>query len=349
MKSLIDKLESEHLLSHDEFVQLIDHHTEEDACYLFERAQVARQRYFGKAVYLRGLIEISSYCHCDCFYCGIRHSNGTAERYRLTDEQIFSCCEQGYALGFRTFVLQGGEDSQFTDARLVTLLTTIKARFPECAITLSIGERSRESYQRLFDAGADRYLLRHETANVHHYERLHPHWMRHSKRMQCLQNLKEIGYQVGTGFMVGSPYQTSSNIAEDLLFISKFQPHMVGIGPFISHHATPFAKEPSGTVEQTLFILGLLRVMSPSLLLPATTALGTLDLQGREKGLRAGANVIMPNLSPAADRSKYMIYDNKLATGAESAEGLAMLNKIVESVGYQVDQSRGDAPSFKGR
>ncbi len=346
MKSLIDKLESTHALTREEFVQLIENHTTEDTDYLFERAQKARQIHFGTSVFLRGLIEVSSYCHNDCLYCGIRHSNATAERYRLTDEQILSCCEQGHRLGFRTFVMQGGEDGKFTDERMVNLIATIKARYPDCAITLSLGERRRESYQRMFDAGADRYLLRHETASAEHYGKLHPTWMSHSKRMQCLADLKEIGYQVGTGFMVGSPFQTVENLADDLLFIARFKPAMVGIGPYIPHHATPFAHEKAGTVEQTLFLLGVLRVMNPTLLLPATTALGTLDPHGREKGLLAGANVIMPNLSPADDRSKYMIYDNKIATGVESAEGLSDLVKIIESVGYHVEQTRGDAPTF---
>lgn len=346
MKSLIDKLESAQFLTKEELVQLIDTHTSTDADYLFERARVVRQKHFGTSVYLRGLIEVSSYCHNDCLYCGIRHSNASAERYRLTDEQILSCCEQGYQLGFRTFVLQGGEDGKFTDDRMVQLLTAIKQRYPECAVTLSLGERKRESYQRMFDAGADRYLLRHETANAEHYGKLHPQWMSHQKRLQCLQDLKEIGYQVGTGFMVGSPFQTTENIAEDLLFIARFKPAMVGIGPYIPHHATPFANEKAGTVKQTLFLLGLLRLLKPDLLLPATTALGTLDPQGREKGLLAGANVIMPNLSPENDRSKYMIYDNKLATGAESAEGLAQLKNIIESVGYHIEQTRGDAPGL---
>ena len=344
MKSLIDKLETNHTLSKEEFVQLIQNHTPEDAQYLFERARCLRQKYFGNGVFLRGLIEVSSYCHNDCLYCGIRHSNTLAERYRLTDEQIMSCCAQGHALGFRTFVMQGGEDGKFTDDRMVALISAIKQQYPGCAITLSLGERKRESYQRMFDAGADRYLLRHETADAAHYGKLHPEWMSHSKRMQCLQDLKEIGYQVGTGFMVGSPFQTAENLADDMLFIAQFKPQMVGIGPYIPHHATPFADQPAGTVEQTLFMLGLLRLMIPSLLLPATTALGTLHPQGRELGLKAGANVIMPNLSPADDRSKYMIYDNKLATGAESAEGLKELNTIIESVGYHVEQSRGDAP-----
>ena len=344
MKSLIDKLETNHTLSKEEFVQLIQNHTPEDAQYLFERARCLRQKYFGNGVFLRGLIEVSSYCHNDCLYCGIRHSNTLAERYRLTDEQIMSCCAQGHALGFRTFVMQGGEDGKFTDDRMVALISAIKQQYPGCAITLSLGERKRESYQRMFDAGADRYLLRHETADAAHYGKLHPEWMSHSKRMQCLQDLKEIGYQVGTGFMVGSPFQTAENLADDMLFIAQFKPQMVGIGPYIPHHATPFADQPAGTVERTLFMLGLLRLMIPSLLLPATTALGTLHPQGRELGLMAGANVIMPNLSPADDRSKYMIYDNKLATGAESAEGLKELNTIIESVGYHVEQSRGDAP-----
>lgn len=347
MRHLIDQLESQHILSKEEFVQLIQRHTPEDAQYLFERARAVRQQYFGTSVYLRGLIEISSHCHNDCYYCGIRHSNDCAERYRLSEEDIMSCCAQGYALGFRTFVLQGGEDGHFTDERMVDIIRCIRQQYPDCAITLSIGERKRESYQRMFDAGANRYLLRHETADADHYAKLHPQWMSHAHRLQCLQDLKEIGYQVGTGFMVGSPFQTAENLASDMLYIARFQPQMVGIGPFIPHHATPFAQQPAGTVELTLFMLGLLRLMMPALLLPATTALGTLATDGREMGLMAGANVVMPNLSPADNREKYMIYDNKLATGAESAEGLKELQHIIESIGYHVESSRGDAPNFK--
>lgn len=346
MQSLIDQLEQNQALSKDNFVKLLTQHTAEDANYLFARAQEVRKHYFGTSVYLRGLIEISSYCGNDCLYCGIRRSNRAAERYRLSDEEILTCCEQGNRLGFRTFVLQGGEDAQFSDGRMVNLLTKIKKLYPECAVTLSLGERSKESYQKLFDAGADRYLLRHETANAQHYGQLHPDWMSHSNRIECLRNLKEIGYQVGTGFMVGSPYQTAERLAEDLLFIANFKPAMVGIGPFIPHHATPFAQEPRGDVELTLFLLGILRLMQPTLLLPATTALGTIATDGRERGLLAGANVIMPNLSPVDNRSKYAIYDNKLSTGAESAEGLDQLRILIESTGYHIEQSRGDAPTL---
>lgn len=346
-KTLISQLEETQILSKEEFAFLIASHSEEDAQYLFERARVVRERYFGKSVYLRGLIEISNYCANDCYYCGIRRSNETADRYRLTEEDILACCEEGYQLGFRTFVMQGGEDAHFTDEVLVRLIGNIKSRFPDCAITLSLGERAKERYRKLFDAGADRYLLRHETANAQHYAQLHPAWMSHARRIQCLWDLKDIGYQVGTGFMVGTPFQTPELLAEDMLFIKELQPQMVGIGPFVPHHATPFANETGGTVELTLFMLGLLRLMMPQLLLPSTTALGTIDKTGREKGLMAGANVVMPNLSPVSVRKKYDLYDNKICTGDESAQCVNCLGVRIASTGYKIDVSRGDAPGWK--
>lgn len=346
MRDLISKLETDNILAREEFLNLIDNHTPDDAEYLFERARAVRESHFGKAVYLRGLVEITSYCSNDCLYCGIRRSNRGAERYRLSPEEILQCCEEGHKLGFRTFVMQGGEDPYFSDDVLVPLIDEIKSRYPDCAVTLSLGERSRESYQRLYNAGADRYLLRHETAAPAHYSQLHPQWMSYERRMECLMNLKEIGFQVGTGFMVGSPYQTSENLLEDLLFIARFQPQMVGIGPFVPHHATPFASEKGGTAELTTFMLGLLRLMLPGVLLPSTTALGTIDPEGREKGLLAGANVVMPNLSPVDVRKKYDIYDNKLFSGEESAQYVRNLADRIASTGYHVEFVRGDAPGW---
>lgn len=346
-KTLISNLEETNFLEKEEFVELIAQHSEEDARFLFERARAVRERFFGKSVYLRGLIEISNYCANDCYYCGIRRGNASVERYRLTEEDILCCCEEGYQLGFRTFVMQGGEDAHFTDELLVRLIREIKNRYPDCAVTLSLGERTRERYQKYYDAGADRYLLRHETANAQHYAQLHPAWMSHERRIQCLWDLKEIGYQVGTGFMVGSPYQTPEYLAEDMLFIKKLQPQMVGIGPFVPHHATPFANEAGGTAELTLFMLGLLRLMMPELLLPSTTALGTIDKTGREKGLLAGANVVMPNLSPVSVRKKYDLYDNKICTGDESAQCVNCLGVRIATTGYQVEVARGDAPDWR--
>ncbi len=346
-EKLITQLEESRILNKEDFVHLIAHHTEEEAQFLFARARTVRERVFGKSVYLRGLIEISNFCANDCYYCGIRRSNATADRYRLSEEEILTCCEEGYRLGFRTFVMQGGEDAYFTDDILTHLIRNIKARFPDCAITLSLGERTKERYQKYFDAGADRYLLRHETANAQHYSQLHPAWMSHARRIQCLWDLKEIGYQVGTGFMVGTPYQTAELLAEDMLFIKELQPQMVGIGPFVPHHATPFANESGGTAELTLFMLGLLRLMMPELLLPSTTALGTIDKTGREKGLLAGANVVMPNLSPVSVRKKYDLYDNKICTGDESAQCVNCLEIRIAATGYRVELGRGDAPGWK--
>ncbi len=340
MRQLIDRLERNRQLTKEEWITLIAER--KDAEYLFERARAIRQKYYGNAVYTRGLIEFTNYCKNNCNYCGIRRENTTAIRYRLSMEEIMDCCAQGYVLGFRTFVLQGGEDAYFTDERIVEILTKIKSVYPDCAITLSIGEKSRGSYQKYFDAGADRYLLRHETGNKAHYEHLHPAEMSFENRRKCLWDLKDIGYQTGCGFMVGSPGQTAEHLAEDMLFISELQPQMVGIGPFVPHHATPFAKETGGTVEQTLYMLGLLRLLQPNLLLPSTTALGTIDPKGREKGILAGANVVMPNLSPTTVRKKYELYDNKICTGDEAAECRNCLENRMKSIGYELVIDRGD-------
>lgn len=343
MKKLIDKLSQTQLLSRDELTLLIDNRNEELAEYLFQKAREARHQYYGHDIFVRGLIEISNCCRNDCLYCGIRRSNDQAVRYRLTSDEILECCETGYKLGFRTFVLQGGEDLSFTDEKIVEIIRRIKQVFPDCAVTLSIGEKSYESYLRYYQAGADRYLLRHETANAAHYAQLHPAEMSHARRMDCLRSLKAIGYQTGTGFMVGSPFQTTDNIVEDLLFMADFKPEMVGIGPFIPHHETPFAQQPGGTLELTVYLLAIIRLLLPKVLLPATTALGTIDPDGREKGILAGANVIMPNLSPQSVRQKYMIYDNKLSSGLEAAEYLNQLKETMQSIGYQIIESRGDA------
>lgn len=339
---LIDRLEKEHSLSLEEYQYLLENRTCEATEYITKKAADVRCAVYGKDVYLRGLIEISNICKNNCFYCGIRKDNKECSRYRLNEEDILTCCRDGYELGFRTFVLQGGEDSYFTDAVLCRLLKEIKRLYPDCAVTLSLGERSKESYKALYDAGADRYLLRHETADKEHYEKLHPQQMSFDNRMRCLINLKEIGYQVGCGFMVGSPYQTVQNLAKDLKFIEEFKPDMCGIGPFITHNATPFADKPSGSFEMTLYLLSILRLIKPNLLLPATTALGTIHPQGRELGILAGANVVMPNLSPVAVRKKYELYDNKICTGEESAQCKQCLNRRIESIGYHIVTDRGD-------
>ncbi|HEY8421649.1 MAG TPA: [FeFe] hydrogenase H-cluster radical SAM maturase HydE [Thermoclostridium sp.] len=347
MKQLVDKLYESNNLSPSEFRELIDNRNPEVSEYLFEKARTVRVQNYGYDVYIRGLIEFTNYCKNDCYYCGIRKSNCMAERYRLTKEQILECCSVGYGLGFRTFVLQGGEDGYFTDERIVDIIRSVKTRYPDCAVTLSIGEKSYESYKAFFEAGADRYLLRHETANSEHYRKLHPKVLSPDNRKQCLYNLKDIGYQVGCGFMVGSPYQTTDCLVEDLLFIKELNPHMVGIGPFIPHHETPFAGNEAGTLELTLFLLGIIRLILPDVLLPATTALGTIHPKGRELGILAGANVVMPNLSPKSVRQKYMLYDNKICTGDEAAECLCCMKKRMESIGYHVTVSRGDHKSIR--
>lgn len=341
-KQRIDQLASKHILPTEELITLITDATPESDEYLFAQARKAREAVYGKAVYMRGLVEFTNYCKNDCYYCGIRRSAKGAERYRLSEEQILSCCEAGYALGFRTFVLQGGEDGYYTDERIVSIVSKIKEKHPDCAVTLSIGERERASYEAFFAAGVDRYLLRHETADDAHYGRLHPPELSLSHRKQCLWELKEIGYQVGCGFMVGSPGQTPEHLAKDLQFIYELQPHMVGIGPFVPHHDTPFAKEAQGGLELTLRLLAIIRLMHPHVLLPATTALGTIDPRGREKGILAGANVVMPNLTPQDVRKKYMLYDNKICTGDEAAECVKCLERRIASTGYELVCDRGD-------
>lgn len=342
LQQLVQKLQNTRHLEKEEWAALIRGRTDMLAEYVFSLARKERHQHYGHDIYIRGLIEFTNYCKNDCYYCGIRKSNAGVMRYRLGEEQILSCCSAGYALGFRTFVLQGGEDGWFTDERMVRIVGAIKSRFPDCAVTLSIGERSKESYQALFQAGADRYLLRHETFNAAHYSLLHPSSLTAASRQKCLWTLKDIGYQVGAGFMVGAPGQTPEYLAEDLLFLEKLKPHMVGIGPFIPHHATPFAGEPAGTLEETLFLLGLIRLLLPKVLLPATTALGTIAPNGRELGILSGANVIMPNLSPADVRENYTLYDNKLCTGAEAAAGIQELKDRMCAIGYQIVTDRGD-------
>lgn len=342
MKALIDQLAVHGILADKDMECLIAHDGSYDA-YLFQKAQEVRKQYYGNTVYIRGLVEISNHCRNNCYYCGIRALNRQVARYRLSKDDILDCCAHGYTLGFRTFVLQGGEDMYYTDAMMIDIISSIRKRYPDCAITLSIGERSYDTYKAYYEAGANRYLLRHETANVEHYAQLHPQELSAMHRRQCLYDLKDIGYQVGTGFMVGSPYQTAARLVEDLKFIAALQPQMVGIGPFIPHHQTPFAHAKQGSEVLTLRLLAILRLMLPTVLLPATTALSTVDDKGREKGILAGANVIMPNLSPARVREKYMIYDNKAYTGVESAEGLRELNARLQQIGYEITVSRGDA------
>lgn len=341
---IIDKLIEKHELTKEEYRKLLGMASDETVVEKLRNEAVRLQhKYYGNKVFTRGLIEFTNYCKNGCYYCGINRENKEVERYRLSQEEILSCCENGYELGFRTFVLQGGEDPYFTDDRVVELIREIKKRYPDCALTLSIGEKSYESYRAFKEAGVDRYLLRHETASEALYRSLHPEEMTLAHRKECLYFLKELGYQVGAGFMVGSPGQTLEHLAEDLMFLKELNPQMVGIGPFIPHHATRFNKEAAGSVEMTLFLLSVIRILLPKVLLPATTALGTMDPSGREKGLCAGANVVMPNLSPVKNRKQYDLYDNKICTGEEAAECRNCLSHRVESVGYQLVCERGDA------
>lgn len=342
MKKIIDKLLNERSLSVSEYEALIENRTPEIQELLRCEADKIRKEIYGNRVFIRGLIEISNICKNNCYYCGIRGGNESCQRYRLTPDEILECCKTGYELGFRTFVMQGGEDGFFTDEVVCDIIRRIKALYPDCAVTLSLGERSRESYKRLFDAGADRYLLRHEAVNSELYGKLHPEELKLENRLQCLESLKEIGFQTGCGFMVGAPYQTSRHIAEDLKFIEEFKPQMCGIGPFIPHKDTVFKDFSKGSAELTCYLLSIVRIILPRVLLPATTALGTAENDGRERGITAGANVVMPNLSPSSVRSKYALYDNKISTGAESAQHIEELKEKMAKIGYQVVCDRGD-------
>ena len=342
MKTIVDKLCQEHTLNAEEYRSLLLCENAEVLSYLQEKAQQTTIARFGHAVFIRGLIEISNRCRNNCLYCGIRKSNTMVSRYALSRETILSCCREGYALGFRTFVLQGGEDVSQTDDWIEETVSAIRQEFPDCAITLSLGEKNKEAYQRFFQAGANRYLLRHETFNESHYQKLHPSDMSRDHRLQCLEWLKEIGYQTGTGIMVGSPGQTIEHLVEDLLFIERFQPEMIGIGPFIPHAETPFAHAPAGSIDLTQKLISIFRLMHPSALIPATTALASLSSDGREQGILAGANVVMPNLSPTSVREKYTLYNQKAAFGSEAAEGLKLLEEQLNLIGYTISKERGD-------
>lgn len=337
---LVDKLCNNHTLSDEEYLKLLEDDSDSET-YLMDRACEARKSVYGNDVYIRGLIEISNYCKNNCLYCGIRR-DGNVSRYRLNKDQIMACVRVGYDIGFRTFVLQGGEDVYYTDVVLEDIISHIRNEYPDCAITLSLGERSFESYKRLYDAGADRYLLRHETADCSHYGILHPKEMSYNNRMECLRNLKKIGYQTGCGMMVGSPGQTVRMLIKDIRFIEEFEPHMVGIGPYIPHGDTPFRDMPSGDVRMTIRLLSIIRLINPGVLLPATTALASLAGDGREQGILAGANVVMPNLSPIEFRERYTLYNNKADSGAEAAEGVEELRQRMNNIGYNVVVARGD-------
>lgn len=342
MIQLIDKFRREHRLTAGEYKQLLLCRDADTLEYLRMQAQEVTFGRFGNEVFIRGLIEIGNQCHNNCYYCGIRSGNHSLSRYELSSEMILDCCREGYRLGFRTFVLQGGESSSMTNGWIEEIVSAIHGEFPDCAITLSLGEKFRDAYERFFRAGANRYLLRHETYNKEHYRLLHPAVMSYDKRLQCLYRLKKIGYQTGTGMMVGSPGQTVDHLVEDVLFIEQFRPEMIGIGPFIPHHDTPFASYPAGSVEMTLRLLSIFRLMHPAALIPATTALATLVADGRERGIQAGANVVMPNLSPTEQREKYSLYDNKASFGAEAAEGLRQLAERLNAIGYKISNGRGD-------
>ena len=340
-KKLIDFLSENHHLTEEEYLFLIKNRNEETAGYLRQKADEVRKKVYNNKIFIRGLIEISNICKNDCYYCGIRSSNKNCERYKLSEKDILSCCENGYKLGFRTFVLQGGE-GVFSADIISDIVKKIKEKYPDCAVTLSLGEYQKSDYLKMKNAGADRYLLRHETICKEHYGKLHPQNMSYENRLRCLKDLKDLNFQVGCGFLVGSPYQSDELIAKEFKFIEEFSPEMCGIGPFIPQKDTPFKNEKSGTAEETAYYLSIIRLIKPNILLPATTALGTIKDGGRELGILSGANVLMPNLSPENTRKKYALYDNKLSTGVESAEQIENLKIQMQNIGYEIISDRGD-------
>ena len=342
MKQIIDALRQNKTASSEQLRLLLSNLTQEDREYLYAQAREVTQQVYGNKIFIRGLIELSNYCKNDCFYCGIRNGNKKVERYRLSKEDIMECCEDGYALGFRTFVLQGGEDLYYNDEIMCDIISSIRQSYPDCAITLSLGEKSRDTYQKYFDAGANRYLLRHESSNEEHYNKLHPSSMKLATRKQCLYDLKDIGFQCGSGIMVGSPYQSIDCLIEDIQFLEHLQPAMIGIGPYLPHVDTPFHDQKKGSLVQTLDLLAILRLLHPSALIPSTTALATVASDGRIKGVLAGANVVMPNLSPLSHRKQYSLYNDKACMNAEAKEGLATLRQQMQSIGYCVVEERGD-------
>lgn len=342
VKKIIDKLYNTTNASKEELIYLLDNLNFNDKKYLIEKSHDIALKNYSNDVFIRGLIEFTNYCVRDCKYCGIRKSNRNIDRYRLTKKEIINCADIGDKLGYKTFVLQGGEDPYFTDEKIIEIIRELKERYPNNAITLSLGEKSYSSYEKMFKAGADRYLLRHETASKNLYESLHPNASFENRR-RCLNDLKKIGYQVGAGFMVGLPNQDNTNLVEDLLYLKELDPHMCGIGPFIPHKDTPLAKEKGGTLEKTIVMLALIRLMLPKVLLPATTALGSIDSLGREKGLNAGANVVMPNLSPKDVREKYSLYDGKICVGDEAAECRECIERRINNCGFKLNIGRGDS------
>ena len=347
MKCIIDRLREKHKLEPEQYRALLTMRDPQDVEYLMSQAREVAQLKFGKHVFLRGLIELSNVCRNDCLYCGIRRSNHQVARYTLTREQVLACCEQGYEIGFRTFVLQGGEWGEEQSKWIAGLITEIRQHWPDCAITLSLGEHPKETYALWREAGADRYLLRHETHNSRLYGLLHPKGMTIGNRLQCLDWLKQLEFQVGAGIIVGSPFQSLKTIVEDIQYLIEFQPHMIGIGPFIPHHDTPLRRFPAGSVEMTARLYAIMRLALPQALIPSTTAMASLSPNGRLRGILSGANVVMPNLSPEDNRKQYSLYDNKASLGAESAQGIRALADELATIDYSIDWSRGDSPSIK--
>jgi biotin synthase len=317
----------------------------DDAAELFAMADDIRKRYFKDEVHIRGIIEFSNYCMKNCFYCGLRRDNKTIERYRISEDEIIDTALKAGELGYKTILLQSGEDGGYTIEGLCAIIKRIRSNL-DCAITLSLGEKSFDEYRSLRDAGADRYLLRFETSDRGLFNKLKPD-SSYENRLDCIKNLKKLGFQVGSGFMVGLPGQTYEILADDILLLRELDLDMIGIGPFLSHHNTPLGNSASGTLDLTLRALAIIRILMPDVHIPATTAMGTVEKGGREKALQCGANVIMPNVTPIKYRKYYEIYPNKICIDDAPSDCRACIEGMLKSLGRAAATNKGDSIKVK--
>ena len=338
MNTIIQKAKETHELSRDEIIALLkDDSINEE---LFKAADEVRKKYLGDEVHLRGLIEFTNICKRNCMYCGLRRDNKSLNRYRLSHEEIIDFAKKAVSYGYKTLVLQGGEDDYYTVERLVPIVKDLKAL--GVALTLSIGERPFEEYEALKKAGADRFLLRIETTDKELYEKLDP-GMSHENRIQCLKNLRKLGYEVGSGCLVGLPGQKIESLADDILFFKELDVDMNGIGPFIPNEDTPLKDAEGGQFELALKVMAIVRLLLPDINIPATTAMETLNKQGRVIALQCGANVVMPNVTEGEYRKLYALYPGKICTGDTPAHCRGCISGKIRGIGRIVS----DGPGFR--
>lgn len=334
MHDILLKAKTHHNLEKSEIIQLLN----SDGNELFKTADEVRQEFVGDEVHLRGLIEFTNICRQTCKYCGIRRENSKVNRYRLSKDEIISMARHGVRNGFKTLVMQGGEDSFFTKDLICEIIFEIKKM--DVALTLSLGERSFEDYKAFKDAGADRYLLRIETTDKELYKSVHP-GMSFENRKRCLYDLKSLGYETGTGCLIGLPGQTVESLADDILFFKELDADMVGVGPFIPHPETPFAKSSCGSFNLALKVMAITRLLLPNINIPATTAMETLSPNGRLIALQSGANVFMPNITEGVSPSKYEIYPDKSGINGAKNGIIGEINENLKVIGRYVSDTKG--------